>query len=368
MEFIEAIAKKFCIPGNLLEAAPYGNGHINDTYLSVFNQAGTVVRYIHQRINNHVFKEPEKLMQNIDRVTGFLTEQSRGRGDKDESRKHLTLLKGADGGSFVRDRDGGYWRTYLFIEGARTVEVLDGPALAETAARCFGRFQADLAAYSGPRLFETIKDFHNTPKRYERFLDVLKKDVLGRAASVKEEIAFAESMHERCSILENLKGRGVLCEHITHNDCKLNNVMIDNETDEGLCVIDLDTVMPGIPHYDFGDMVRTFTGRMDEDEQDLSKIQVHMDIFRALGRGYLAAAGDFLSKKEVEYLSEGGEIITFTIGLRFLTDFLEGDVYFKTHKPNHNRDRCRAQFALVRSIQEHLDQMKDYLIKTAGSS
>jgi hypothetical protein len=322
MELIETIAKKFNIPGNLIEAAPYGNGHINDTYVSVFNQAGTVVRYIHQRINSHVFKEPEKLMQNIDRVTGFLGERISGRGDDDESRKRLTLLRDGEGTAFVRDSGGGYWRTYLFIENARTVEVLDGPEPAETAAQCFGRFLADLAAYSGPRLFETIKDFHNTPKRFERFLNVLRKDPCSRASKVKEEIEFAESMRKRCSLLEDLKREGVLTERITHNDCKLNNVMIDNETHKGICVIDLDTVMPGIPHYDFGDMVRTFTGRMEEDEQDLSKIQVHMDIFRALGSGFLSAAGEFLSKKEVEYLPEGGEIITFTIGLRFLTDFL----------------------------------------------
>jgi Ser/Thr protein kinase RdoA (MazF antagonist) len=346
---VASVARKFRLYGDFIRAEPYGNGHINDTYCAVFDQGGAPVRYILQRLNQNVFKEPAALMKNVERVTRHLAQKLDGAS----SRQTLTLLPSGDGSSFHIDGDGNFWRAYIFIENAATHETIQSPAQAFQAARAFGRFQQLLADLPSPRLHDSIPDFHNTPQRFSRFEASVEKDRFCRAASARSEIEFALSRSGVCGLLVNAG----LPERVTHNDTKINNVMLDNATGEGICVIDLDTVMPGLAPYDFGDLVRTATSPAAEDEKDLSRVRMRFEMFEALLRGYLESAGGFLTAMEKQMLPAAGKVITFEIGIRFLTDYLEGDVYFKTHREAHNLERCRAQFALLRSIENQESEM-----------
>jgi aminoglycoside phosphotransferase (APT) family kinase protein len=348
---LRAVAYEFLIDGDFTGAVPYGNGHINDTYCVTFQQAGAPRRFILQRINSRVFKNPPALMENIHRVTTHLGLQVRG--DADAARRVLTLIPTRDGAAFHVDASGNYWRTYLFIEGSRTYEAVESPEQAYQAASAFGHFQRLLVDLPLPRLHDTIPDFHHTPKRLQALQHAISADAVGRAASAKAEIDFALA-HE--SITGALLRAG-LPERVTHNDTKLNNVMIDDATGEGICVIDLDTVMPGLAAYDFGDMVRTATSPAGEDEQDLAKVVMQFPMFEALARGYIASAGRFLTKEEKGSLAFGGKLITLEIGMRFVTDYLMGDKYFKIKREGHNLDRCRTQFKLVESIEQQEDKM-----------
>ena len=346
---VRLVASRFQIHGAFQEAAPYGSGHINDTYCAVFDQAGTLVRYILQRINHNVFKIPVALMENIQRVTEHLA----GKGDKDSSRRVLTLVPTRTGKCCHRDEQGNYWRTYLFIEKARTYDATESPQQAFQAAQAFGRFQKQLSDLPAPRLHDTIPDFHHTPKRFAALEKAIAEDVMNRAKLAKPDIEFALRRKEICSVLLDAK----LPERVTHNDTKFNNVMLDDATGEGICVIDLDTVMPGLALYDFGDMVRTTTSPAKEDERDLSRVQMQFPMFEALARGYLSAAGEFLTPAEKRLLPFAGKLITFEIGIRFLADFLSGDTYFKVHREGHNLDRWRTQLKLVESIERQEEAM-----------
>lgn len=348
---LRTIAAQFEIHGEFLFAEPYGSGHINDTYCAVFQQAGAQVRYILQRINHNVFKNPVAVMENIERVTLHLAQKLAG--EPDAARRALTLIPTADRRVWHRDETGSHWRAYVFIENARTYDAVETPKQAFEAARAFGRFQKQLADLPVPRLNDTIPDFHHTPRRFTAFEAALRSDVADRAVLARREIEFALSHRSAAGLLVNAN----LPERVTHNDTKLNNVMLDDATGEGVCVIDLDTVMPGLALYDFGDMVRTSTSPAAEDERDLSKVGLQMPMFEALVRGYLSTAGAFLTSAEVSRLAVAGRIITFENGLRFLADFLAGDVYFKVHREHHNLDRCRTQFALVESIERQEDAM-----------
>jgi hypothetical protein len=348
---VRAIAHQFQIHGEFISAGPYGSGHINDTYCAVFNQGGTAVRYILQRINHNVFKTPAALMENVQRVTTHI--RNKIAGDPDFSRCALTLIPARDGRAWHCDKEGNYWRTYIFIENARTYDAVESPQQAFQAAKAFGRFQKLLADLPAPRLHDTIPDFHHTPKRFTKLEAAIAADPANRARQAKPEIEFA---------LEHKAMTGVLLaaglpERVTHNDTKLNNVMLDDKTGEGICVIDLDTVMPGLAPYDFGDIVRTSTSPAKEDERDLSKVKMQFPLFEALARGYLTTAAEFLTRNERQCLVHSGKLITFEIGIRFLTDFLEGDTYFKVHREGHNLDRCRTQFKLVESIEQQEDDM-----------
>lgn len=344
-------ARHFALYGDILDVVPYGNGHINDTCLLRCSQAGTVVRYIVQRLNTAIFREPEKLMANVSRVLAHCS--ARLAGQADASRRALTLVPAQDGRPFWRDADGACWRCYLFIEGATSYDILETPAQAYAAAKAFGAFLALLADIGGERLEETIPHFHDTPSRLVAFDAALAADSRNRAALAKDEIAFVAATRHIAPRLLDLQASGAIPERITHNDTKLNNVMLDNISGVGICVIDLDTVMPGQSLFDFGDLVRTSVSPAAEDERDLSKVQLRHDVFAALAKGYLKGCDGCLTKTEVELLPFAGQLITFEIGLRFLTDYLQGDVYFKTHREGHNLDRCRTQFQLVKLLQEH---------------
>jgi hypothetical protein len=348
---VGSIAGQFQIRGTFSGGIPYGSGHINDTYCVVFDDAGRKVRYILQRINGNIFRQPVALMENIQRVTAHLAAQVAG--EPDSGRRVLSLIPAHDGQMFCQDPEGSYWRAYRFIENSRTYDTIESPEQAYQAAKAFGRFQQLLANLPEPRLHDTIPDFHHTPKRFAALERAIAADVAGRDGQAKSEIEFALARKPLAGILLDAN----LPERVTHNDTKLNNVMMDDATGESICVIDLDTVMPGLAPYDFGDMVRTATSPSLEDERDLSKVTMQFHMFEALVRGYMASAGGFLTRAEKQSLVNSSKVITFEIGIRFLTDYLAGDTYFKVHREGHNLDRCRTQFKLIESLEQHEDRM-----------
>lgn len=354
---IAKVAAAFDMRGEFLGAESYGSGHINDTYAACYDQGGSPVRYIHQRINHSIFKDPPSLMDNVNRVTEHQRRKLIEIGSDDLTRRALTLIPTLDGESFYKDEDGNFWRTYIFVEKAQTYDQIENTDQAFQAAKAFGEFQKQLCDLPGERLHETIPAFHDTRSRFEVLQEAIDGDTHNRASDVSEEIEFACARAPIVGVLMDLQSEGLIPEVTTHNDTKLNNVMIDDKTNEGVCVIDLDTVMPGLSLYDFGDMVRTAARPTLEDETDLSKVVARMDMFEAVTRGYLESAGDVLNQVEKDHLAFSAKLITFEIGIRFLTDYLQGDVYFKTHRPGHNRDRCHVQFKMVESFEAHEDRM-----------
>ena len=358
-----ALAAQFALLGDYVSATPYGSGHINDTYCLVLNQGGQPMRYLLQRINHAIFKDPDGLMRNVERVCAHAQAKLLQAGAPDASRRALTLVPTRAGKGWHTDAEGSRWRCYVFVEHATGHDVIRTPQQAREAARAFGAFQSLVSDLPGGRLVETIPDFHHTPKRLARFEQAVKADAHGRAAGVAREIDFVRARAAEAAQVVEAMARGELPERVTHNDTKLNNVLLDNATQEGICVIDLDTVMPGSVLYDFGDLVRTSTSPAAEDETDLSKVGVQMTMAEALVEGYLASAKGFLTPRERELLPFGGQLMTFEVGLRFLTDWLEGDVYFKVKRPGHNLDRCRNQFRLVESIEENLPALRALVAK-----
>jgi Ser/Thr protein kinase RdoA (MazF antagonist) len=349
-------AEGFAVEGTLKSVVPYGSGHINDSYCAEFEQGGGRERFLLQRINTHVFSDPAALMENIERVTTHLAAKTLTGG-----RRVLTLVRARDGQAWLMDGDGSCWRMYRFVEGARSIDVVESAGQAYEAARAFGEFQRMLADLPEPRLNATIPDFHNTPKRLKGLKQAIEADVLGRVEEAGREIGFAL---ERESVTRLLL-EADLPVRVTHNDTKINNVMLDEQTGKGVCVIDLETVMPGLAPFDFGDMVRTMSCRAAEDERDLSLVQIDVGMFEALAQGYLSVAADFLTDAEKRALADAGRVITLEQGIRFLTDYLEGDRYFKVHRAGQNLDRARAQFGLVESLEEEAEAMERVLAGAA---
>jgi aminoglycoside phosphotransferase (APT) family kinase protein len=294
-------------------------------------------------------------MDNVWRVTEHIRGKLKFPGDV--TRRVLTVVPAIDGQLLYQDENGNSWRTYVFIENARSFDAVETPDQAYQAAKEFGQFQKLLADLPEPRLIDTIPDFHNTPKRFAAFEQAIAADIWNRVATARTEIDFALSRKPLASVLLDLHAKGEIPERTTHNDTKFNNVLLYRETNEGLCVIDLYTVMPGFSLYDFGDMVRTTTSPTQEDELDLSKVELQMPMYEALVRGYLSTAGGFLNRTEKSLLAFAGKLITFEQGIRFLTDYLSGDAYYKIHREGHNLDRCRTQFKLVESIELQEDEM-----------
>ena len=366
------IFKQFAIYGDLQSFQAFGKGHINNTYLSVWNQAGAQVRYTHQRINKHVFKKPAEVVENIRHITEHIAAKLAADTDIkanvggyflvedtiSASRRVLTLVPTKDGRFFYVDRDGEYWRTYLFIEKASTFEQMDSPALAHKVGAAVGIFQQQLSDYSGPPLHETIPDFHNMHSRYEQLDRAVALNTAGRLETVREELAFLEENRARGMILSDGLANGTLKRGITHNDTKLNNILFDDATGEAICLIDLDTVMPGTVLFDTGDLIRTAANTACEDEQDLSKVHFDCNIFKALIGGYLSTAGGCLTAYEKSLITESGRILTQIMAVRFLTDYLNGDIYYKTTRPTHNLDRARTQIALIKSMDSQWEQLQ----------
>lgn len=358
MEQFTEIAAVFQCPGNYLGEEPYGSGHINDTYKVFYDDGGREAHYIHQRVNHTVFTDVPALMDNIGQVTRHQRKKFEASGADEINRRVLTLVPTVDGNDYYVDARGDFWRTYVFIENAVGIDVIENTGQAYESARAFGEFQCQLADLP-VRLNDTIPDFHHTRARFDTLKQAIDEDRHGRAADVQPEITFAMEREEMVDIVIDLMAVGEIPERVTHNDTKLNNVLLDTETGKGMCVIDLDTVMPGSVLYDFGDMIRTTTNQAVEDERDLSKVKMNIDYFEALVKGYLETASGFLTAKERELLAFSGKLITFEIGLRFLTDYLQGDTYFKTHREGQNLDRCRKQYKMVQSMEEQMDAMQE---------
>lgn len=367
-ERIAHIGDQFAINGEFLYGEELRNGHINTTYRACYRtDDGREERYILQRINDYVFKDPALVMKNVEKVTRHISWKIL-RKRKDAAGQTLTLYPARGGRSYIYlPEEGGMWRCYNNIEGTHTYDVVENTRQAYEAGYAFGSFQELISDMNPEDIRESIPDFHNTPKRYEALLAAVAADPLGRAANCAAELELLRSWAPKLGRLVELQQKGTLPTRITHNDTKINNVMLDEETDCAVCVIDLDTVMPGLVLYDFGDMVRTATCMAEEDEADLSKVYLQMPFFESLAEGYLDAAHGFLTKAETDLLAFSGWLITTEIGIRFLTDYIDGDKYFRVDHAEHNLVRARNQFALAKSIEINMPRMEKHIRKLVKS-
>lgn len=358
----EAIAN-FNFTGRLKDRRPFGSGHINDTYLLTF-EIGDMgdMSAILQRMNREIFTQPVELMENIVGVTSYLREKIIENGG-DPERETLNIIPAKDGKAYYVDSKGEYWRSYKFITDAKCYDQVEKPEDFYESAVAFGNFQRLLADYPADTLHETIKGFHDTRARFEVFKQAVAQDVCGRAASVDREIEFVLAHEETARVLGEFQEKGLVPLRVTHNDTKLNNIMIDNTTRKGICVIDLDTVMPGLAVNDFGDSIRFGASTGAEDEKDLSKVSCSMELFEIYVKGFLQGCAGSLTPTEVELLPMGAKVMTYECGMRFLTDYLQGDHYFKIHREEHNLDRARTQFKLVEDMEAKWDIMKEIVYR-----
>lgn len=353
---VSELSHAFKFKGEFVGCVQLHDGHINNTYVLDFNCNGNITQYIVQQININVFKNPDELMENIVGVTDHLHNIVVKEGGCPE-REALYVFFTTDNKSYYRDGDGLCWRCYNYVTRSHSCQAVENPEVFYNAARAFGKFQCMLADYPIETLHETIPNFHNTVSRIADFKKAVADNLSGRADNVREEIDFVLSREEDCGVLVKLLESGELPLRVTHNDTKLNNVMFDNETGEGICVVDLDTVMPGLSLYDFGDSIRFGANTAAEDEKDVSKVSLSLEYFKAYTRGYLSAAGKSLTENEIVYLPFSAKLMTLECGMRFLGDYINGDTYFKTAYPEHNLVRARTQLALVRDIEAKLDEM-----------
>ena len=343
--------------GKYIGYRPITDGHINDTYVIKYETAnGECLQYLLQRINVNVFKKPVELMENVCGVTSFLREKIEKEGG-DPTRETLTVYPAKDGKNYVMADDGGCWRMYNYVDDTYSINELTSPDDFKSAALSFGNFQNQLADYPIETLHDTIPNFHNTPSRFNDFLEALDKNASGRKDAAKPEIDFVLEREKDCSVITDLLNCGDLPLRVTHNDTKLNNVLFDKKTNKGICVVDLDTVMPGSSLYDFGDSIRFGANTAAEDETDLSKVSLSLEYFKAYVEGYLETAGPSLTENEIKYLPFAAKLLTFECGIRFLGDFINGDVYFKVDYPEHNLIRARTQFKLVEDIEAKYNEM-----------
>ncbi len=359
---IEAVSC-FRFAGIIKSVRPYGSGHINDTFLLEFeSESAGEEKAVLQRINTDIFKEPAALMENILGVTAYLREMIAEVGG-DPKREALTVIPTRDGEPFYVDSRGDYWRSYVFITGATGYDAPKTPADLYQSGAAFGHFQYLMAGYPAKTLHETIPGFHDTKARFDAFVEAVRKDAVGRAARVKKEIAFVLKREDLAGLFGSFKAQGKIPLRVTHNDTKLNNVLLDDKTGKALCVIDLDTVMPGLAVHDFGDSIRFGASTAAEDERDLSRVSLDIGLFEMYARGFAKGCDGRLTDTEVSLLAAGARVMTFECGMRFLTDYLNGDTYFKIHREEQNLDRCRAQFVLLLDMEKKREEM-DGIIET----
>lgn len=353
------LVRHFRFDGEFVDAARFGTGHINDTYAARFRLGnGDVRRYVIQRINHTVFKKPEELMHNMERVTGHMRRKVIAAGG-DPDREVVTLVPTTDGRSYYLSPAGDYWRALLLIEDARSYQVAENLGIYYQAARGFGRFMRMLDDFPIDDLFESIPDFHHTPKRLQTFAQAVEDDRANRVQAVQAEIDFILSRADEADILIDLQQQGVMPLRVTHNDTKFENVMIDDGSGESICVIDLDTVMPGFAVFDFGDSVRSGASTGAEDEPDISKVTLDLAVFDRLAQGFLEETRATLTPIEIDHLVFGAKLITYEQAIRFLTDHLNGDTYYKTQRENQNLDRCRTQIKLVSDMEAEFERLTE---------
>lgn len=345
---LNEIAAQFNLNGTINKIEPFGNGHINDTFKIFISEPG-LPDYILQRKNHLVFKDIPGMMQNIVRVTNHIRKKLEEEQTEDVPKKVITHIACENGSYFYKDKNGNYWTVFLFIPGSKSVEKIENHEHAYLAGKGFGKFQEQLSDLPGEPLNETIVDFHNIEFRYRNFRKALEINYQNRVAETQSEIEFVLQHEAEMHTLIEAQRAGEIPLRITHNDTKINNILFD-EKGKILCVIDLDTVMPGLVHFDFGDAIRTAACTAEEDETDLGKITVNLEIFEAFAKGFLEETKSFLNEKEMSLLTHSAKFMTFIMGLRFLSDYLEGDVYYKIKHPKHNIERARAQFKLVSEI------------------
>jgi Ser/Thr protein kinase RdoA (MazF antagonist) len=355
-EELKGIFELFQTEATFLTGNPYGSGHIHDTFL-VETAEKNKDDYILQRLNDKIFKDIPALQQNIERVTLHLKKKLQQVKGADIKRECLSLVPAKNGKTWITDSSGKYWRMYIFITNHRSYNIVDSPDKAFEGGKAIGRFQAMLADLNGEPLHETIPHFHNIEKRLETLDEKIRENPKDRVKLVENEIRFVTERADRMKVILNLGAKGKIPSRITHNDTKFNNILLD-ENNKALCVIDLDTVMPGYVHYDFGDAIRTATNIASEDEKDLSKVRMDINLFRAYAEGYLGETKKTLNETEKEYLAFAPVLITYTIAVRFLTDYIDGDNYFKIHHEHHNIQRTRAQLQLVKSMEEQYAEMQ----------
>ena len=361
---LQKVLSAYDFPETLLGAVRYGQGHINDTYCVVCQpQEGDPIRFILQGMSRAAFPHPEELMENFIGITSYLRKKIIAAGGN-PARETLSLVKTRDGRDFYTDENGKVWRLTPFIENTDCFQSAT-PELFEASARAFGRFQYLLQDYPAETLHETIVNFHNTEDRFAKFEAALAADKMNRAKDVEQEIQFVLHRKADCSVALAALREGKLPLRVTHNDTKLNNILIDRATHEGICVIDLDTTMPGLSINDFGDSIRFGANHSKEDEKDLGKVNFDIDLFEVYTRGFLEGAQGSLTEAELEYLPWGARLMTLECGIRFLTDYLEGDHYFRIHYPKQNLDRARTQFKLVSDMEAQFDRMAAVVAKYA---
>lgn len=363
----DEVIAHFKFEGMLVGEELYGSGHINDTFLLTFEIAEMgQIKVILQRMNKEVFASPVELMENILGVTSYLRERIIENGG-DPERETLNVIPAVDGKPYYLDSKGDYWRSYIFVTDATSYDQVEKPEHFYQSAVAFGNFQRLLADYPAETLHETIVGFHNTKARFANFKKVVEADVMGRAASVQKEIQFVLDREDVANYFCDLLEKKEIPLRVTHNDTKLNNIMIDNKTGKGVCVIDLDTVMPGLAMNDFGDSIRFGASTAVEDEQDLSKVTCSIELFDLYTKGFIEGCAGKLTKKEIELMPMGAKTMTYECGMRFLTDYLQGDTYFKIHREGQNLDRCRTQFKLVEDMENKWYTMQDIVNKYSNS-
>ena len=364
-QFLQDALNAFDFGGQVVGAVRYGSGHINDTFC-VHTQPGEdpCRRFILQRISSAAFHHPEQVMANIVGVTSYLGKVIAEAGG-DPTRETMCVYATKDGKNFYTDPEGGAWRVYPFIEDTKCLQSAETPELFAASALAFGRFQQMLSDFPSASLFETIPDFHNTPLRYQALLQAVQADPKGRLKNVSDEMAFFLDNADDYGVAERMKASGELPLRVTHNDTKLNNIMIDDKTGEGICVIDLDTIMPGLSIFDFGDSIRFGANTAAEDEQDVSKVSLSLPLFESYTKGFLAGCAGSLTRAEVEMLPMGAKLMTLECGIRFLADYLMGDTYFKTAYPEHNLVRARTQIALVADMEEKWGEMENIVARAS---
>lgn len=358
------VLHSFCIGGQVLRVKEYGEGHINASYRVEMSDGGV---YLLQRINTRIFPRPDLLMENISKVTDYLREQILLRGG-DPERETLRAIPARSGALYEQDEEGRVWRLYRFIPHTVTYQSFQDPRIFQNAGEAFGRFLSDLSQYPAEDLHEVIPDFHHTAKRYERLREAARRNICGRREGVEQELAFAEEHKALYGRIVDALAEGRLPLRVTHNDTKVNNVLMDEETGRGVCVVDLDTVMPGSCLYDFGDAIRFGAATAPEDTEDPERMGLDLGLFEAFSVGYLQGAQGKLMEAERRMLPLGALLMTLESGIRFLTDYLEGDTYFRIHRPEHNLQRCRAQFALAADMERKMEKMQAIVNRLSGGN